>query len=192
VNGAATKPAGGLEIGLQGVYLLPLAEYADSRGSFSPAWVRSTLEAAGLDTCVEQINVARNAEIGTLRGLHFQVGPCSETKIVQVLDGAIFDALVDLRRGSPTFGQRFCVRLDDATRTALYVPRGMAHGYQTLAPDTTVLYTVSSPYAPNQQGGVRWNDPQLGIEWPFEPSWISDRDKGLPFLSELTDYPGTT
>ena len=193
MNGAAgIVPAGGVEAGLPGVYLIPLAEYADSRGSFSPAWVRSALDTAGLDTCVEQINVARNAEIGTLRGLHFQAGAYSETKIIQVLDGAIFDVLVDLRRESPTFGQRFSVRLDAATRTALYVPKGMAHGYQTLAPDTTVLYTVSSPYAPSHQGGVKWNDAQLGIEWPLEPTWISDRDKSLPLFSELTDYPGTT
>ena len=189
---APTMPAGCVEAGLPGVYLMPLAEYADSRGSFSPAWVRSALESAGLDTRVEQINLARNAESGTLRGLHFQIGPYAETKIIQVLEGAIFDVLVDLRRASPTFGHRLSVRLDASNRTALYVPKGLAHGYQTLAPDTTVLYTVSAPYAPSHQGGVRWNDPQLGIEWPLEPTWISDRDRGLPLFSELPDYPGTT
>src|SRR5688572_28036930 len=191
-SGAGTVPAGCIQSGLPGVYLIPLAEYADSRGSFSPAWVRSALDTSGLDTHVEQINLARNSESGTLRGLHFQIHPHSETKIIQVLEGAIFDVLVDLRRGSPTFGLRFSVRPDDSTRTALLVPTGMAHGYQTLAPDTTVLYTVSAPYAPSHQGGVRWNDPQLGIDSLLEPTWISERDRRLPLFSELTDYPGIT
>ena len=179
-----------IETGMPGLYRLKLDSYSDSRGSFSPAWVQADLAAEGLDANIVQINLARNPVTGTLRGLHFQVAPWSEVKIVQVVTGAMFDVVVDLRRESPTFKQVREFRLDSDTREALYIPKGLAHGYQTLATETTVLYTVSTVYAPDHQGGIQWNDPALSIQWPLEPTFLSDKDRDLPRLGDLQLFPG--
>jgi dTDP-4-dehydrorhamnose 3,5-epimerase len=178
------------ETGMPGVYRLTLADYVDSRGTFSPAWVGADLAAADLDASIAQVNFVRNPIAGTLRGLHFQTMPWSEVKIVQVLSGAIFDVVVDLRAESSTFKQALAFRLDAHTREALYLPKGLAHGYQTLVPDTAVLYTVSAPYSPDHQGGIRWDDPELSIQWPLEPTLLSDKDRDLPWLAAVQCYPG--
>ena len=175
---------------IPGVRRLKLNAYADPRGVFSPAWVRADLLAAGLDAEVAQINLVTNPAAGTLRGLHFQAAPHSEVKILQVLSGAIFDVVVDLRQESPSFQAAIGVFLDAENREALYLPKGVAHGYQTLLPDTTVLYMVSSPYAPAHQGGVRWDDSALAIPWPLQPTLMSERDMGLPLLFQIDSYPG--
>ncbi|HEX5008349.1 MAG TPA: dTDP-4-dehydrorhamnose 3,5-epimerase family protein [Hyphomonadaceae bacterium] len=174
-------------VGIPGAHCLVLPSYADPRGSFSPAWIRSALLAHGLDGEIAQVNLATNPAAGTLRGLHFQKAPFAEVKIVQVISGAIFDVVVDLRRDSPTFRTAFGLRLDAATRKALYLPKGTAHGYQTLVPDTTVLYTVSSAYAPDHQGGILWNDPGLAIPWPMTPTLMSERDLALPLLQDILE-----
>jgi len=175
------------ELKIPGVHCLELPNYADARGSFSPAWVYSDLVALGLDANLAQVNLATNPTAGTLRGLHFQRAPFGEVKIVQVLSGAIFDVVVDLRADAPTFGTTFGLRLDAASRLALYLPVGTAHGYQTLVPDTTVLYSVSAPFAPDHQAGILWSDPALGISWPLEPTLISERDRALPLLKDALD-----
>ncbi len=174
---------------LPGVFRISLPNYRDGRGSFSPAWVREDFLAEGLDSELAQINLATNPTAGTLRGLHFQAAPFAEVKVVQVLSGAIFDVVVDLRPASPTFQRTIYVRLDAQTREALYLPKGVAHGYQTLLPDTTVLYTVSTRYAPDHERGVSWRDPALAIPWPLVPSVMSGRDLALPFLRELNELP---
>lgn len=174
---------------LPGVFRISLPNHRDLRGCFSPAWVREDLLAQGLEADLAQINLATNPTVGTLRGLHFQAAPFAEVKIVQVLAGAIFDAVVDMRPASPTRGRAIWVRLDAETREALYLPVGVAHGYQTLMPDTTVLYTVSAPYAPDHQRGVHWSDPEIAIPWPLAPTLISEKDRALPFLRDLVELP---
>jgi dTDP-4-dehydrorhamnose 3,5-epimerase len=175
---------------IPGAYLLGLPSFPDERGAFSPAWIKSDLEAHGLCSEVAQVNLATNPVAGTLRGLHFQLEPFSEVKIVQVISGAIFDVVVDLRPESPTFQKAEGVRLDATNRTALYLPRGTAHGYQTLLPDSTVLYTVSAPFAPDCQAGILWSDPTLGIPWPQTPTLISPRDLKLPLMVDEGAGPG--
>jgi dTDP-4-dehydrorhamnose 3,5-epimerase len=176
---------------IPGVVRIPLPDYRDSRGSFSPVFVRQDLLARGLEADIAQVNLATNPVAGTLRGLHFQAAPFTEVKIVQVVAGAIFDVVVDLRRGSPAFGRAMWVRLESEQREALYLPRGVAHGYQTLAPHTTVLYTVSAPYAASHTRGVLFSDPALDIPWPLRPSIVSERDLALPALNRLEEYPDT-
>jgi dTDP-4-dehydrorhamnose 3,5-epimerase len=176
-------------VSVPGVVRIPLPSHRDARGAFSPAWVREDLLARGLDTEVAQVNLATNPAAGTLRGLHFQTAPFTEVKIVQVVRGAIFDVIVDLRRGSPSFRQAMWVLLDDDTREALYLPRGVAHGYQTLVEDTIVLYTVSARYSASHTRGLHFSDPALQIPWPLEPSIISDRDLALPTLDLIGELP---
>jgi dTDP-4-dehydrorhamnose 3,5-epimerase len=172
-----------------GIHRLLLPDYRDERGSFSPAWIRDDLLGRGLDVEVAQINLATNPVRGTLRGLHFQTAPFTEVKIIQVLSGALFDVIVDLRPASPAFGRSMWVRLDAEHREALYLPKGVAHGYQTLEPDTMLLYTVSSAYAPQHQGGVLWSDPALAIPWPLTPAFISGRDRDLPLMQDVRELP---
>jgi dTDP-4-dehydrorhamnose 3,5-epimerase len=176
--------------GIEGAYRLTVPYHPDARGSFSTLWVRRALEAAGLDSSLAQVNVGRNRDAGTLRGLHFQVAPFSETKIVYVIHGEVFDVIVDLRPSSPTYLTTVNVHLTADVPTALYIPKGLAHGYQTLVPDTTVLYSVSSAYEADAQGGIRWDDESLNIAWPLPPRAISDRDRALPSLVELKRFPG--
>jgi dTDP-4-dehydrorhamnose 3,5-epimerase len=176
--------------GIAGAYRLTIPYHPDARGSFSTLWVRRALEGAGLDSNLAQVNVGRNREAGTLRGLHFQVAPFSETKIVYVIHGEVFDVIVDLRPESPTYLTAVTVHLTADVPTALYIPKGLAHGYQTLVPDTTVLYSVSSAYQADAQGGIRWDDESLNIAWPLPPTAISDRDRALPSLRELTNFHG--
>lgn len=173
----------------KGVYRLQLPSHRDARGVFSPVWVRADLRKLGLDTDLAQVNMATNPMAGTLRGLHYQLPPFTEVKIVQVITGAIFDVVVDLRPSSPTFRRAMGLRLDAHSRSALYLPKGMAHGYLTLAPDTTVLYTVSAAFSPEHQRGVHWSDKSLAIAWPMAPTLVSPRDQELPFLHDVTEFP---
>jgi len=174
---------------LKGVYRLQLPSHRDASGVFSPVWARADLRKLGLDTDLAQVNMANNPRAGTLRGLHYQLPPFSEVKIVQVITGAIFDVVVDLRPSSPTFRRAMGLRLDAHSRSALYLPKGMAHGYQTLVPDTTVLYTVSAAFSPAHLRGVHWSDKSLEIAWPLTPTFVSPRDQELPFLQDVTEFP---
>ena len=127
---------------------------------------------------------------GTVRGLHFQKSPHAQAKIIRVLKGRILDVVVDIRHGSPTYGQHDAVELDANIGLQLYAPVGVAHGFVTLEPDTEVMYKVSSHYAPDSEGGVRWDDPDLAIDWRVEAAeiTIADRDAKLPCLSELPEF----
>jgi dTDP-4-dehydrorhamnose 3,5-epimerase len=169
---------------LEGAYLLELERREDERGSFARTWCRDELDAHGLTTDVAQCSISRNALAGTLRGLHFQTPPHEEVKLVRCTRGAIFDVIVDLRSGSSSWGEWFGVELDAECGTALYIPKGFAHGFQTLADDSEVFYMMSDPYVPEAAAGVRWDDDAFGIEWPLPVGTISDRDRSWP------DYPG--
>lgn len=173
------------ETTLGGVFLLELEQREDERGFFARAWARDELEPLGLTTHVEQCNIAYNEHAGTVRGLHFQLPPHEDVKVVRCTAGAVFDVVADLRRDSPTYLRWLGIELNARNRLALYVPAGCAHGYQTLSSGTETFYLHSAAYAPEHQGGVRWDDPALGIEWPpAAQRIISERDRSWPDLAE--------
>ncbi len=163
------------------VHVIDLLKLEDERGFFAEQFSREDFAAHGLNPHVEQINLSYNAARGTLRGLHYQEAPFAEAKVVRCIRGAIFDVVVDLRPASQTFRQWFSVDLTADDRRALYIPEGVAHGFQTLADHTEVQYTVSVPYTPSHYRGVRWDDPAFGIRWPEAPNrTIHPRDRGYP------------
>jgi dTDP-4-dehydrorhamnose 3,5-epimerase len=166
---------------LDGTFVIELEPIEDERGFFARAWCREEFEEHGLETEIEQCNVAFNRRSGTLRGLHFQRPPHAETKIVRCTSGALYDVVVDLRSGSPTYLQWIAVTLTAENRLALYIPAGLAHGYQTLRDDTEASYLHSTRYAPDSAAGVLWNDPAFVIEWPeADDRVISERDRLWP------------
>ncbi len=170
-----------IETRLAGMFVIESERFADERGAFEAPWLRADLERLGLETALAQASLSTNHRRGTLRGMHFQAPPFEEVKIVRVIRGAAFDVGLDLRRGSPTFGHWQGVELSADNRTMVYLPRGFAHGYQTLSDDTELLYFVSAPYTSSHQRGVRWNDPAFNIEWPLPtPAVISPRDAAFP------------
>jgi len=168
------------ETKLPGVYLIDLERLEDERGFFARAWCRREFQEHALDPDLVQCNISYNQHSGTLRGMHYQLPPHAETKLVRCIGGALYDVIVDLRSGSPTFLQWIGVELTADNRTMLYVPKGFAHGFLTLAPNTEVFYQMSSYYAPDSTGGVRCNDPLLRIEWPAAVNVISSRDESYP------------
>jgi dTDP-4-dehydrorhamnose 3,5-epimerase len=162
---------------LDGAYLLELERHEDERGFFARTWCRDELSAHGLNGDLAQCSISGNALAGTLRGLHFQTPPHEEVKLVRCTRGAIFDVIVDLRPGSESRGDWLGVELDAERGTALYIPKGFAHGFQTLVDDSEVFYMISDPYVPEASAGVRWDDPTFGIEWPLPVRTLSDRDR---------------
>lgn len=166
---------------IHGAYILDLTRIPDDRGFFGEAFHRDTFAAAGLSTDIAQVNVSYNDHRGTLRGMHYQLPPFEEVKVVRCVRGAIYDVALDLRPDSPTFGRWAAVELTADNRRAFYVPAGCAHGYQTLTDDTEVLYLVSNTYSPAHYRGVRWNDPFFGVEWPAAAKrHLHPRDESYP------------
>lgn len=172
-------------VGVEGAYVVHLDPRRDERGSFARLYCVDELAGAGIDLVPVQANLGSSKDAGTLRGLHFQVAPHQEAKLVHCIDGAIFDAIVDLRKNSPTFGKAASVTLTGDGDRAFYIPAGCAHGYLTLEPDTKVLYFVSTRYTPDADRGLAWDDPDLAIPWPRQPEVMVDRDRSNPRLSEL-------
>ncbi len=174
-------------LALPEVLLITPRRHGDARGWFSETWSRKSLAAAGLDIDFVQDNQAFNARSGTVRGLHFQTAPHPQAKLVRVLAGAILDVAVDVRAGSPTRGRWVSARLTAEGGEQLFVPRGFAHGYCTLCDDVMLAYKVDGDYAPQTEGGVTWNDPDLAIDWPVAPDQavLSDKDLVLPRLADL-------
>jgi len=167
------------ELSVSGVFLVDADVFADDRGAFVRAWLPSDFEARGLEAQIAQCSIALNHTKGTIRGMHYQLAPFEEAKFVRAIAGAIFDVAVDLRPDSPTFRRWSGAELSAANRRAMYLPPGVAHGYQTLTDAAEVMYFVSAAYSPAHQRGVRWNDPAFGIVWPLGgPSVIHDRDAG--------------
>jgi dTDP-4-dehydrorhamnose 3,5-epimerase len=169
-----------LETPLESVFVIQLEPVDDERGSFARVWCRDEFEANGLATNLAQANASFNRRRGTLRGLHYQVAPREETKVVRCTRGALWDVAVDLRPDSPTYLKWFGLELTPDNGTMLYVPRGCAHGYVTLVDATEAFYLTSAPYASELERGVRWDDPVFSIEWPVEPLMISDKDASWP------------
>ncbi len=170
---------------LPGVWLIELELREDRRGFLARTYCDREFSEQGLNTKWPQCNLTLTRERGTIRGMHFQADPKSEIKLIRCAAGAIFDVLVDVRRGSPTFGRWEAFELSAANRRQLYAPGGLAHGFQCLADSCEVFYMMSESYVPELARGVRWNDSAVDIRWPIADSKLSDRDRNLPLLSDL-------
>jgi dTDP-4-dehydrorhamnose 3,5-epimerase len=171
---------------LAGAFLVLPEPIEDERGAFARLYCAETFAAHGLDPRLDQISLSFNSRAGTLRGLHLQRPPHAEAKLIRVTAGAIWDVIVDVRAGSPTFGQWRAAELSAANRRQLYVPAGLAHGFQSLTDGAEITYHISVPYQADAQDGVRWDDPDLAIPWPApDAAILSDRDRALPSLSAL-------
>jgi dTDP-4-dehydrorhamnose 3,5-epimerase len=171
------------ETSLPGAYIIDLEPRGDSRGFFARAFCQNEFTAHGLKPVIAQANIAFNNKKGTLRGMHFQYPPAAETKIVRCTRGAILDIIVDLRPESPSYLQHVAVELNEDNHRALYVPERFAHGYQVLCDKTETSYQVGEFYTPGSEGGLHYNDPRLGLEWPLPVSVISDKDREWRMLS---------
>jgi dTDP-4-dehydrorhamnose 3,5-epimerase len=167
---------------LAGVYRIELAPHRDERGTFARLFCRHEFAAHGLADVLAQVNVSYTRQRGTVRGLHYQAPPHAEAKLVCCIAGAIYDVIVDLRPGSPTYLQHVALWLAAGEACAVYVPEGCAHGFQTLTDDAGVLYGMSTFYAPQHARGVRYDDPLLAIAWPLPISVVAERDRGWPLL----------
>jgi dTDP-4-dehydrorhamnose 3,5-epimerase len=153
--------------------------FGDTRGFLMETFKRSEFEAAGLPVTLVQENHSLSSA-GTLRGLHYQRDPKAQGKLVRVIRGEIFDVAVDIRSGSPTYGQWVGVALSDSNRKSIYIPPGFAHGFCVVSPEAEVIYKTTEEYAPDHEHGIRWNDPALGITWPVTSPNLSERDKHWP------------
>jgi dTDP-4-dehydrorhamnose 3,5-epimerase len=171
---------------IAGIKTVGLPRFPDERGYLYELYRADALAGHGIATPFVQDNLAYSYGAGTVRGLHYQVPPFAQAKLVAVLRGRILDVAVDIRRGSPSFGRHVALVLSAAEGTQLYIPEGFAHGYCTLEPDTEILYKMSAPYAPRHEAGLRWDDPALGIAWPagLRRPILSAKDKTLPLLAE--------
>jgi len=168
------------QLPIAGAALVHLDRHTDHRGFFSRAWCEQEFADHGLPAHVAQINYSHNDRKATLRGMHYQLAPHEEAKVIRCIRGEIYDVLVDLRPGSPTRGRWYGATLSAANADMLVVPEGCAHGFITLADDTDVLYLVSVPYAPGAERGLRWDDPAFNIAWPIRPLVFSEKDADWP------------
>jgi dTDP-4-dehydrorhamnose 3,5-epimerase len=189
-DGRAMRRAGNVTahaLGIPGPLLLEVRRFGDDRGVFAETFARRDFAAVGVQDDFVQDNQSLSRQRGTVRGLHFQAPPRGQAKLVRVLRGAILDVAVDLRRRSPFFGKHVAVELRAGDGKMLYVPIGFGHGFCTLEPDTEVAYKASDYYAPDCDGGVLWNDPEIGIDWPVREAeaTLSDKDRRQPALRDL-------
>jgi dTDP-4-dehydrorhamnose 3,5-epimerase len=167
-------------LALKGAFIIDLERQQDERGFFARTWCQREFESHGLGMQWVQCNISFNRRKGTLRGMHYQVDPYAETKLVRCTRGAMYDVLLDLRRDSPTFTQWQAVELTATNGRMLLIPEGFAHGFQTLAHETELFYQMSQFYAPEYARGVRWDDPIFQISWPEAKRIISERDRSYP------------
>ena len=165
------------ETKLPGAYLIDIKKLEDSRGFFARGWCQKEFKEHGLVPRIVQANISYNVRKGTLRGMHYQIAPYGETKLIRCVRGALYDVIIDLRTDSPTYMQWLGVELSAENYQMLYVPEGFGHGFQTLVDNTEATYQVSQFYTPGAEGGIRYNDPAFGIEWPLDVKVISDKDK---------------
>lgn len=168
------------ETGLSGAVIVDVEQHVDERGFFARSWCTREFADRGLSPSVVQCNVSGNTAKGTLRGMHYQVAPHAEIKLVRCTKGAIYDVIIDLRQWSPTYLQHVGVELTADNHRALYIPEGFAHGFMTLQDNSEVFYQMSAFYEPSAARGVRWNDPTFRIDWPLPVSVISTRDREYP------------
>ena len=174
------------ETKLKGVYIYEPKVFGDNRGWFMESYSERVFNEAGLDIRFVQDNHSYSAQKGVLRGLHFQKAPMAQSKLLRVLRGTLMDVVVDIRKGSPTFGQYVAVELSADNKKQIFMPKGMAHGFVTLTDDVEVHYKVDEFYAPETEGGIIYNDPDLAIDWGTDKFILSDKDKKHPTLKECT------
>jgi dTDP-4-dehydrorhamnose 3,5-epimerase len=172
---------------LEGAFVIEIEPILDRRGFFARSFDANEFRALGMRTQVAQCNVSYNTRKGTLRGMHMQLAPASEPKLVRCTAGGIYDVIIDMRVQSPTYLQHFGVELSAANRRQLYVPELFAHGYLTLCDDAEVCYQVGEFYTPSREAGLRWDDPVLGIRWPAAVQVLSEKDGAWPLLPAAAD-----
>ncbi|HEY0630186.1 MAG TPA: dTDP-4-dehydrorhamnose 3,5-epimerase [Sphingomicrobium sp.] len=174
-------------LAIEGVFEIRTPRFEDQRGFFSETWNLAHWKEAGIATNFVQDNHSMSRDRGVVRGLHYQTPPAAQAKLVRASRGAVYDVVVDIRAGSPTFGKWLSVVLSAERWNQLFVPEGFAHGFLTLEPDTEVQYKTSAPYAPQHDRAIRFDDPAIGIEWPIDGSEIilSDKDRAAPLLAEI-------
>lgn len=171
------------ETGLKGAYIIDINKLADDRGYFARTFCKNEFEKIGLEPNIAQTNMSFNPKKGTLRGMHYQVSPYEETKLVKCTSGAIYDIIIDLRKDSPTYFKWIGVELSEDNNRMLYVPKDFAHGFITLADNTVIQYMVSQFYAPGAEKGIKWDDPQFNIQWPIAITVISEKDNAHPYFN---------
>lgn len=169
---------------IEGVYIVEPKVFGDNRGFFMESWSKREFEANGFHYDFVQDNHSFSAAKGTLRGIHFQRGEYAQAKLVSCLKGAIMDVAVDLRPSSPTYKKWIGVELNEANKRQLLIPRGFGHGFVTLTDNVEFLYKVDNPYAPEADGGIRWDDPEIGVKWGVEAPVLSEKDSKAPFLKD--------
>lgn len=174
-----------IETHLEGVYILEPTVFEDHRGFFMESYNKKDFEEIGLFFDFVQDNHSLSVHANVLRGLHFQLNPKAQTKVVRCLKGAIYDVVVDLRKNSPTFGKWIGIILTEHNKRQIVVPKGFAHGVLTLVPNTEILYKVDEYYSPEYDRSIRWDDPDFGINWPTKNPILSDKDKNAPFLRDI-------
>ena len=179
-----------LDTDIPDIKLIKPVRHVDSRGFFSEVFREDVFRKHGIDIHFVQDNHSLSVNKGVLRGLHFQIPPSAQAKLLRVTAGSIFDVAVDIRWGSPSFGRHFAAVLSAADWNQIFIPEGFAHGYCTLEPDTEVIYKVNAYYSPEHDRGLLWNDPALGIVWPVstDKALVSDKDRTHPVLSDLPRY----
>jgi len=175
-----------IETKLKGAYIVDIEPHEDERGFFARSWCAEEFEKHGLNPHLAQCNISFNKKRSTLRGMHYQVAPFAEAKLVRCTMGTIYDVIIDLRQDSPTFKEWYSVELTAENRRALYIPEGLAHGFQTLMDDTEVFYQMSEFYHPECARGVRWDDPEFDVAWPVKAVVISEKDLHYEFFNSLT------
>ena len=175
------------ETKLNGVVIIEPDVFGDNRGFFMESWNKKKMAEAGLDYDFVQDNHSKSTVKGTLRGIHFQKGDKAQAKLVRCVKGAVLDVAVDLCKNSPTFKQWVGVELSEENKKQLLVPRGFGHGFVTLTDDVEFLYKADNYYAPEADAGIRWNDPEIGVEWGIENPILSEKDKKNPFLKDCTE-----
>jgi dTDP-4-dehydrorhamnose 3,5-epimerase len=172
------------ETKIHGVFVIELEKHEDDRGWFARAWCCEEFAAHGLPTDLAQTNLSHNAQRGTVRGMHFQTAPHAEAKLVRCVAGGVHDIALDLRPESPTFKQFVATELSAGNGRAVFLPEGIAHGFQTLTDDATLFYQMSAPYAPEFARGVRWDDAAFQIEWPIAEAIVCEHDLAFPIFTE--------
>ena len=174
-----------LETKIKGVFIIEPKVFQDARGYFMEAWKQAEFDEHVGRTVFIQDNESKSS-YGVLRGLHYQKGDASQAKLVRVIKGKVLDVAVDIRKSSPTFGQHVMVELSEENKRQFFIPRGFAHGFLVLSDEAIFTYKVDNPYAPQCDAGIRWNDPDLGIEWPIDPAKVltSEKDLKQPLLND--------
>ena len=168
---------------IEGVYVIEPRVFNDARGYFFEAWKKEEFEQNIGKVEFVQDNESKSS-YGVLRGLHYQKGDASQAKLVRVIKGKVLDVAVDIRKSSPTFGQHVMVELSDENKRQFFIPRGFAHGFLVLSDEAIFTYKVDNPYAPQADAGIRWNDPDLGIEWPIDPKDVQTSEKDLTYATD--------